>query len=81
MKNTYRYVKPTVLTFSVDLKSLIESEDALLEEHIIFKSTPLKHSTIPAKYKPKQLPKILHPTQKQLEATFFNGYKVLFTNM
>lgn len=80
VKNTYRYVKPTVLTSSVDLKAEIKSEVALLEELITSQSAILKHGTIPTKYKPKQLPKILHPTQKQLEATFFNSYKVLFHN-
>ena len=73
-------MKPTVITSSVDLKAEIESEVALLEELITFQSTLLKHGTIPTKYRPKQLPKILHPTQKQLEATFSNSYKVLFHN-
>ena len=74
----YRHLKSTVLTSSVDLKAETESEIALLEELITFQSTLLKHSTIPTKYKPKQLPKVLHPTQKQLETTFFDSYKVLF---
>ena len=73
-------MKPTVLTSSIDLKAEIKIEVALLEELITFQSTLLKHGTIPTKYKPKQLPKILHPTHKQLEVTFFNSYKVLFHN-
>ena len=73
-------MKSTVLTSSVDLKAETESEITLLEDLITFQNTLLKHGTIPTKYKPKQLPKVLHPTQKQLETTFFDSYKVLFHN-
>ena len=53
-------------------------EVASLEKLIMYQKRTLEGSIIPAKYRPRQMLKICHPAQKQIEEAFLKDYESIF---